>query len=110
MTAEIDKRLFDIMLPLSSVGYTPFKSPEREKEYIDYLTDLKIRLYQHGAKEPDKWMIVAVEEGTAQPIYVENEVGNLLKDQDAQGTFYTYKTSLSDIDNMIRQIANNTKI
>lgn len=104
----------DYMLPLSSLPYVPFKTARGAKEYSDYLLDLKIRLYQYGATTPDKWIIVALKDGTSEPIYIEREIGKriaeAIRSREEGGDFLTYKTSLSDIDNMIRRVNENMKI
>lgn len=114
MIQRDDINPLDYMLPLSSLLYVPFKTVERAKEYSDYLLDLKIRLYQHGATNADKWLIVALKDGTSEPIYIEREIGERIAEEirsgGAGGDYFTYKTSLSDIDKMIRRVNNNMKI
>lgn len=114
MIQRDDINPLDYMLPLSKLPYVPFKTAKGAKEYSDYLLDLKIRLYQHGATTPEKWVIVALRYGTSEPIYIGKEIGRQIAEEmrsgGAGGDFITCKTSLSDIDNMIRRVNDNMKI
>lgn len=99
----------DYVIPLSSLPYMPFADKEEERKYLEYMFDLKIRLYQRGGNYRDKWYLISMEEGTAKPIFIEEELKehiNSLKEKYSGGEidFVCYKTSLSDLDKITNQI------
>lgn len=111
-----EKLLIDVMKPLSSL--LPFHNREELrrgcKQYINYLRDLQIRLYQRGETSPNKWVIVGIKKHTSEPIFINEEIGEEIKRIQREGDdeeneskvvdIYTFKTNIADINKLIKTL------
>lgn len=106
-----DKQFFSFLVPLSNlIKGSPFKNPQAAKSYVDYLRDLQVRLWQYGIKASEDWAVVMLKYNTYSPIYIGKEFSEASKKEGLEGDYYSFKTSIADIDKIICAIKSNPKI